>query len=325
MFHYAPYGPAPWYCFPLMEFSIYFLFVICLRYAMQRSRRYVGYLLGGLVFGLMLEYVNVHSNLGYTYGRFAVMLGRAPLDIPLCIGVAWGIIMFSARVLTDELGLPLWAAAAVDALLAISIDISLDTVAYRLHMWNWTWSGPGVNPLTSGWFGVPYGNFFGWLMVVFFYSSFSRLLEKVVDQQQQNTLLIAVLTPMMAILFSEVALYMILIYADTYFDKFGIRAGYRCLLFMAVLLIIAGRGWRKMNIGSPAARSSSLPAVTWLVPLWIHATSFLWFFAEGFNREGRRMTAIAILNLLLALYVHTQKGPFYWRMSRRKNGGLRRV
>jgi uncharacterized membrane protein len=145
---------------------------------MKRGSSHVSYLFGGVLFGLLLEYVNVISNMGYVYGKFMIMFGTAPKDIPLCIGVGWGVIMYSARLLTDRLGLSLWASVALDAILAINIDLSMDTVAYRLHMWHWNWAGTGRDPLIADWFGVPFGNFFGWLLVVFFYSSFSRLLER---------------------------------------------------------------------------------------------------------------------------------------------------
>ena len=183
-----PYPQAPVYCFPVMEICMYILFLLCLVHALKQGIRNVSYLLGGLLFGLILEYVNVISNMGYTYGKFIVMFGRAPFDIPLCVGIGWSIIMYTARLYSDSRNLPLWSSAAMDTLLAISIDLSMDTVAYRLHMWNWNWSGTGFNPLTADWFGVPFGNFFGWLMVVFFYSSISRLLERRFSRDGQTKL-----------------------------------------------------------------------------------------------------------------------------------------
>lgn len=307
MFHYAPYGPAPWYYFPLMECCSYFLFIVCLRYAIRKGPRYINYLLGGLAFGVILEYLNVVATHGYTYGKFLVMFGNGPSAIPLCIGVGWSIIMFSTRVFTDEMGLPLWSAAAMDALLVLSIDLSMDTVAYRLHMWNWNWPA-GANPLRADWFGVPYNNFFAWLLVAFFYSSFSRLMERFVDTQQRNTPVMAALVPVTAIVLSEAALFVIIVCIDKYLDRYRIGALYRCIAFSAVLLVMIGRGWKKKN-----AAASPLPAVTWLVPLWFHAASLAWFFTEGFFMESKRLTAVAILNVLLALYIHTRKRQSYGR------------
>lgn len=92
-----PYGAVPVWCFPMFELSAYVLFALCLLHAIKQGRRHVAYLLGGVVFGLILEYIEVISGMGYTYGQFMVMFGKAPLNIPLCIGIGWGIIMYTAR------------------------------------------------------------------------------------------------------------------------------------------------------------------------------------------------------------------------------------
>ena len=108
------------------------------------------------------------------------MLGRAPLDIPVSVGLAWGIILYTARLFSDGLRLPWVAAAALDTLLALNIDLTMDVIAYRMHMWHWDWTRTGLDPLKAEWFGVPYANFVGWISVVFFYSFFSRLYERTI-------------------------------------------------------------------------------------------------------------------------------------------------
>jgi len=171
-----PYGNAPGYCFPLTEICMYALLVICGWHAVKKGTGQVAWLLGGLCFGLLLEYVNVTISNGYVYGQFWLMLGKPPHNIPLCIGCGWAVIIYSSRLFTDNFALPVWAAAALDSLLALNIDGSMDVVAYRLHMWHWDWVGQGYpgEALTGQWFGVPYANFYGWLLVVFFYSLFGR-------------------------------------------------------------------------------------------------------------------------------------------------------
>jgi hypothetical protein len=93
------------------------------------------------------------------------------LDVPLVIGVAWGNIVYSARVFTDSTSLPPWARPVLDALLALNIDLAMDAVAIRLGMWDW---GMG---LKAQYFGVPYANFWAWFWVVFSFSSGMRLLQ----------------------------------------------------------------------------------------------------------------------------------------------------
>lgn len=295
-----PYGAAPSICFPLTEFCMYFLFVLCMKHAIKQGLSHVSYLLGGILFGLILEYVNVISNMGYTYGKFVIMFGRAPFDIPLCIGVGWGVIMYTARLFSDRLGLPLWSAVALDALLAISIDLSMDAVAYRLHMWHWNWKGTGLNPLTADWFGVPFGNFFGWLMVVFFYSSASRIFERIFLKQKKAIKIKLVAVPILSVLLSQVFLYFMLVYVDHFLStQFGITALHRFIAFMVLLIGVTIRGLRKMG---PIAQKQ--PVIIWLIPLWFHLYFFTWLFAGGFYKENSWLVFAAVINVVIGIGIH---------------------
>lgn len=295
-----PYGPAPAICFPITEFCMYFLFILCMVHAVKHGVRHVSYLLGGLLFGLILEYVNVISNMGYTYGKFLVMFGRSPFDIPLCIGVGWSVIMYTARIFSDRLGLSLWPAVALDALLAISIDLSMDAVAYRLHMWNWDWKGTGLNPLTADWFGVPFGNFFGWLMVVFFYSSASRIFEKIFLKQKKVRALKLAFVPLLSVLLSQMFLYVMLVYVDHFLSmQFGVTALQRFIVFLIILITMALRGLRKIK---PTGEAQ--PLIAWLVPLWFHLFFFTWLFLEGFYEENIWLVIAATVNMLIGVGIH---------------------
>ncbi len=300
-FNGMPYGPAPAYCFPLTEVCMYVLFVLCFLHALKQGVTQMGYLLGGLAFGLLLEYVNVISNMGYTYGKFMVMFGTAPLDIPLCIGMGWGVIMYTAWLFTNALHLPLWASAALDTLLAISIDVSMDTVAYRLHMWHWDWSDTNLNPLTADWFGIPYGNFFGWVCVVFFYSSFTRLLLLWSGRKHKKNARLLALVPVASVILSQVLLYVTLVYIDTFLhDRFGITAQHRFITAVFLLFFAVAYGWKRRT-----AAISAMPFITWLVPLWFHVYFFIWLLTGAFYKENGWMPVVAITNVAVCIIVHT--------------------
>src|ERR1700750_1554185 len=121
-----PYGAAPAFCFPLTEVCVYILLIICIWHSLRHNGKYLGFMLGGIVFGLLLEFVDVYFLRGYTYGWFMIMLGKQPHVIPMWIGVGRGIIMYSSRLFTNQWGLPGFAAAAFDAFLAINIDLTMD-------------------------------------------------------------------------------------------------------------------------------------------------------------------------------------------------------
>ena len=295
-----PYGVAPAWCFPLMEGSMLLLAVLCLVHAVRSPRRgAVPYLLGGFAFGLVLEYIEVLTG-SYTYGRFHLMLGHAPLDIPVCIGAGWAIILYSSRLFSDALGLPMLGAAALDTLLALNIDLSMDVVAYRLHMWHWYWDGTGLNPLTAQWFGIPYGNFVGWITVVFCYSGFSRLFEARIGRKAAPAgawrfPLIAVL----ALVCSQAVLFSLESFAYPALNRIAFTSGKRLLFDSAVLLVLAAEGWRKRT-----REPRPMPALARWVPCWLHLLFFTCFLALGFFRENRAMTTVAMANFAVGFVLH---------------------
>ncbi|HEY2580405.1 MAG TPA: carotenoid biosynthesis protein [Mucilaginibacter sp.] len=292
-----PYGPAPAWCFPIFEFSMYLLFVACLIYAIKQGPRDVLYLLGGLAFGLMLEYMEVMLS-NYTYGRFTAMLGKAPRDIPFCIGMGWGIIMYTARLFSDRLGLTLLACAALDTLLALNIDLSMDTVAYRLHMWHWDWSGTKLNPLTAQWFGIPYGNFIGWQTVVFCYSAFSRVFEKRIMKHKASILKFS-LIGILALFCSLFVLYTTETYLFPFLQKLNILSVHRFIAITILLIVLTflGRHSRSFYAGK-------IPGIAWIVPGWFHFSFFSCFFIVGFYTENKWMTIAACVNLFIGIAIH---------------------
>ena len=299
-----PYGAAPSWCFPLFEFSMYLLFLFCLRFAIKKGKRDVVYLLGGLAFGLTLEYIEVISGMGYTYGQFTLMFGHAPQNIPLCIGVGWGIIMYSARLFSDSLGLGFWACAALDTLLAINIDLSMDTVAYRMHMWNWNWQGTNLNPMTAQWFGVPFGNFFGWQVVVFCYSAFSRFYERKLLPAKTKAILRFIAVGILALISSEIILYALEAYLEEFLRiKLGISSLDRFAGTLVILILIVIFGWRKRNL----ARQTS-PLVSWYVPTWFHLYFFGCLFLLNFYLENKWMTVASCVNIIIGIGIHVFPG-----------------
>jgi len=293
-----PYGPAPAWCFPLFEYSMYLLFLFCLAHAIRRGPRDVSYLLGGLVFGLLLELMEVFLG-SYTYGRFTIMLGKAPNhDIPLCIGVGWGIIMYTARLFSERLYLSIWACAALDTLLAINIDLSMDIVAYRLHMWHWDWSHTGLNPLTAQWFGIPFGNFVGWQTVVFCYAAFSRLWEKIIVQKHQGVFKY-IGVALLALVCSIIVLYTSEEWLFPQLNKIGVRSMERFIGITIILLILLV--WHKRK---KAILADRIPRVAWWVPAWFHLLFFALLFIMGFYTEQVWMVIAASANLLVGILIH---------------------
>ena len=166
--------PISYFLFELLGLA---LFIVCLHYA-SKHRHLTTYaatneLIMFFIYGFCLEVIAVRNNF-YSYGVFRFQV----LETPLVIASGWAVIGFSVMWFSDALNSPEWVKPFSDAMLALLIDLSMDTIAIRdiyglkgesSGMWNW-----GI-PFDSEWFGVPYGNLISWWVIVFLMSSSLRL------------------------------------------------------------------------------------------------------------------------------------------------------
>lgn len=270
----------------LGELINYILFFFCLRDARRRGSLYVGQLLGVLAFGLLLEYVDVTFIAGYYYGRALIMLG----PIPLGIGIGWSIIIYAVMLTTDRLGLPAWSAPFADALLALNIDLSMDAIAIRMGMWVWGWP-PEYDRWTADWFGVPFGNFFGWLVVVLLYSGWARTFRWLTPRLPRASLL----SPILSVMLSEALLYLILV------STTRSKANY-----LALMLIVIGIALPMSLAGLRVRRAQEIPsAMAIAVPAYFHIYFLTMFFVGPMINRPLALVPISFSMLVLGLAVHT--------------------
>lgn len=190
--------------FIVFEVVVYTLAAVVIHHAWQRGLHVVWQLIAGMIFGVILEWATIQQLEAYEYGRFLIMIA----DVPIVIGVSWGLIIYSARLFTDATTLPQWMRPVLAGLFALNIDLAMDAIAIRLGMWDW---GSG---LEDAYFGVPWGNFWAWFWVIFAFSAtlqfFSRsenwvgrwlapflaIIGGVIGVLGTNALLVFVLRPM---------------------------------------------------------------------------------------------------------------------------------
>lgn len=130
----------------------------------------------GIVYGIVLEVMTISAFHFYSYGNFLLMF----YDVPLSIGIGWGVIIYAARSITSKLKANLFQTAIISGLLALNIDLSMDIIAVKLHFWNWGF-GPSYE-----YFFIPFGNFYAWFNVVssfvFFLSFFKSYNDPLVNK-----------------------------------------------------------------------------------------------------------------------------------------------
>ncbi|MBU2560752.1 MAG: carotenoid biosynthesis protein, partial [Nanoarchaeota archaeon] len=84
--------------------------------------------------------------------------------------------------LSDMLKLKTLTRPFMDALLIVLIDLTLDVVAVRQHIWYWV-----GHSQAQGWFGVPADNFIGWMFVTFMFSFLFRYFTRTEDDMINKT------------------------------------------------------------------------------------------------------------------------------------------
>jgi len=156
----------PSYYLISMEVIVVVLLIVCLKHAWRAGPEHVIRLAAGVLFGLILEFATIWQLSAYSYGTFLLMLS----NVPLAIGIGWGVIIYSAKLFSDATNLPETIRPLLDGLLALNIDLMMDAIAIRLGMWDW---GLG---LQFQYFGVPYANFWAWFWVVVTFSASIRWL-----------------------------------------------------------------------------------------------------------------------------------------------------
>ncbi len=120
------------------------------------GRRAAGELLALAAYGFALERVSMTAFASHRYGAGWRL---APLGVPLAVAVVWAAVISSALALSARRGFAAAPARALAAaVFAVTLDLTIEPVAMRRGLWEWTPPGP--------WLGVPIGNFVGWLVIV---------------------------------------------------------------------------------------------------------------------------------------------------------------
>jgi len=178
--------PTLFLAFELLGFISFF--IIFFREVLKRNYLRIFEILSCALFGLILEIGNTY--IAHTYYYSQLFLVRI-MDVPLAIALGWAVIIYCSMLLSDQYNIPWRFRPAMDALVAVLLDISLDVVAIRLGFWHWS------IPLTQEWYGVPYENLIGWMLVAFSFSYLIRFI-RTLNHKRVLTKLIMILSPLIS-------------------------------------------------------------------------------------------------------------------------------
>lgn len=272
--------PVP---FLLFEALVLAMFTTCLVHAWRVGPSRAWALVAAALFGVLLEWATIQQLHAYTYGRFILMLG----DVPLSIGLAWGTIIYTARLVSDASGLPGWARPLLDALLGLNLDLAMDALAIRFGFWDWGFG------LDYAYFGVPYANFWAWFWVVFFFSAGWRLLERWPNRFAPW------LAPAGAIVIGVAGVLL----TNWFITDFVSREFY----LITVVAVIGGALVGVIAL-RPQLHRHPVAAVAWVVPMAYHAFYLGIGLATGVIFTPIFLLWMSLAMLLVSLFVHVRRG-----------------
>lgn len=180
--------PNLYIIFEALAFTSYL--IILIRAIYRRSGTHTFEIISATVFGMILEIGNTY--LGHTYSYSSNFLINV-FNVPLAIGCIWAIIIYCAMLLSDQYNLPWKLRPFMDAFTVLILDLAIDPIAIRLEFWSWS------IPLDQEWYGVPFDNLFGWIMVVLSFSFLVRFI-RTLNSKRIITKIIKIFSPVLAYL-----------------------------------------------------------------------------------------------------------------------------
>ena len=177
--------------FLIFEASGFIFFIlIMVRKIFQRNWNGLFELVSCAVFGMILEIGDTYLAHTYSYSpNFLVNLAH----VPVAIGLGWAVVIYSAMLLSDQYNIPWTLRPFMDALTAVILDIAMDAVAVRLGFWHWN------IPLDKDWYGVPFENLVGWILVVLAFSFLIRFI-RTLNHRRIMTKVLMILSPFLSYL-----------------------------------------------------------------------------------------------------------------------------
>jgi hypothetical protein len=198
--------------------------------------------------------------------------------------------------LADDLPLPRWATPALVALLGLNIDLAMDAVAIRIDMWHWTFL-----KLTDQWFGVPFGNFYAWFVVLCSASALLWLARPLTSQPGWRGPLAA--------LGAIVGSVVILALLDELQVRYALLPGAiqwlpMTILLVAGLVVVTWGAWRTRSAPRVLlARHTTADFAPALVPVFFHVFFFSMLFVAGIASHLPVLIAVSLAMLLLGVAV----------------------
>jgi hypothetical protein len=308
----------------------FFLGVWAFAHAVRRSRYDAIAFVFVIVYGIVVELIDIRSIENYDYGDLLIMIGSAPDWVPLAVGVSWATIIYIAMRSSDLLGLPWTLRPLYDGAFAVWLDLVMDPVSSSSRwvftsshscgirtpalfggVGLWQWCVPAGT--TTLWLSVPISNFIGWFVVVVAMSYWLRIGREKLGGDERSTvgqsLLIAGLT--------TAAVVTVVAFAKLFIARW-LGASAQWTLFTLVLLgplaVVAFHA-RRLNF------RNRVHIALLGMPLMVFVAEPVTFFRGGIDREIPFAAPIFVGSLAGCMFVVLL--PYLGRLRGELRPGLR--
>ena len=289
-----------------------FFIIITARKIYQRNWSGLFEIVSCAVFGMILEIGNTYLAHTYSYStNFLINLAH----VPIAIGLGWSIVIYCTMLLSDQYNIPGTLRPFMDALTAVMLDIAMDAVAIRLGFWHWSM------PLDREWYGVPFENLVGWILVVLVFSFLIRFI-RTLNHERLLTKILMILSPFLSYLglllglavFSVIAIlpYQINNWTSLlqfrYSPDLSILTNPQVELWKLIILTVIMTElihvviWSLVKYRRNYLRNFDL--VSFIALTGIHVLFLVAIFTEGIYRELPILAVISIALLMIHLLIH---------------------
>lgn len=134
-------------------YNLIFSFLICLIACKDLSFKFLSILFSIALFGLIVEWIGVHTSLlfgSYSYGN---NLGFKFFEVPFIIGLNWVVLVITTASLSNLIPTKKIVKVIIASLLMLLIDFFIEPVAIQLDYWSWD---QGT---------IPWFNYFCWFVI----------------------------------------------------------------------------------------------------------------------------------------------------------------
>lgn len=299
------------------------LAVFAIFFKERKNKELLETLVLAIFYGLLLETLNVHMSGVYLYGKEFLL---QVYEIPLAIGLGWAIIYYIVAKSIESYNLKWWQVPFFMALVAVVFDLAIDTVATRLGFWDW------LIPLNQEWFGVPYDNLFGWLVVVWTFVFFINLSKQKFWSKRMSKIIkysSVIISPFIlvfqlisfvilaAVVSGKNSLGEIMVvhesrdYSYAYSPEVQIVKAYFFWIIIAVLILCLTRAIHK-NRDKISAKVNFFPLT---IAIFLHSFFLVSIFMKGFYKEAPILILISLVSLFFHVLIVI--APFYLKEKKK--------